>query len=272
MTTIYFQMYDATVYMCLAAEACYRFESGEYNAKFIQAGGWNNLYKGLCVGEQLKLNLQQMEVARSQRYERFLEIDKRILMSELFEESEWPKILEKLKKTGEIQFEFPERIFAQNYPGHYYRQIYYMHTSMIKPKDVDHIKEEIHIVLTQTSNAIVLTEDNDVVDYLFKESSARPSASSLLTNIRSGQQIAISKTIEDFGVDGIKGEMLLVDQDRYDPFEGTGVISKWHLEFADEHRRVEFLKDLTDISFILRYTSIPGSPQFTEYVKSKLKK
>ena len=272
MTTIYFQMYDATVYMCLAAEACYRFESGEYNAKFIQAGGWNNLYKGLCVGEQLKLNLQQMEVARSQRYERFLEIDKRILMSELFEESEWPKILEKLKKTGEIQFEFPERIFAQNYPGHYYRQIYYMHTSMIKPKDVDHIKEEIHIVLTQTSNAIVLTEDNDVVDYLFKESSARPSASSLLTNIRSGQQIAISKTIEDFGVDGKKGEMLLVDQDRYDPFEGTGVISKWHLEFADEHRRVEFLKDLTDISFILRYTSIPGSPQFTEYVKSKLKK
>ena len=272
MTTIYFQVYDAAIYLCLAAEACYRFESGNFNIHYIQTGGWNNVYKGLCVGEQLKLNLHQMEAARVNSFELHPEVKKNIKISELFEKSEWPKILEKLKKNGEIQFEFPERMFAEDHPGHYCRQIYFIMVKIIGDQENQDEDEDIHAILTQTSNSIVIAEDNDTIDYLFKESSKVPSSESLVTNIRSGQQIILSQIEKETGVYGFEFDTSMFSQEQYTPFHYVGVISKWHLKFTNEEKRVDFLKRITDINIKVRYTSIPGSPQFTEYVKSKLKK
>ncbi len=270
-TPLYFQMYDATVYMCLAAEACYRFESGDYTAQFIETGGWNNFYKGLCVGERLKLNLHKMEVSRAQKNERPIEIEHTVLLSEIFG-PEWDAALENLKKTGEIRFEFSEKLFAQHYPGFYYRQIYYMSISM-KTNSEKNIEEmNIHSILTQTSNSFLLKEDNDAIEYLFKESKTAPSSDVLLNNVRQGQRFSISKTVEDYGINCIKDDTSVIDQERYYPFEGVGLISKWHLNFTSKKYRDELLSILSDVSIKIRYTAIPGTPQFTEYVKNKVNK
>ena len=266
MNTIYLQMYDVVLYVCLATEACYRFESGEYYMRFIQAGGWNNSYRGLNMGEKLKLNLEQMASIRWQRYERFVEIEKEVSLSEIFGD-QWNKNLDLLKSKGEIVFDFPESFFAKNCPGHFYRQIYYMSFNMIGP-----VEQEVSVVLTQVSNVLIHAEDTIAFDYLINGYSGEiPTNSSYLSGIRAGQQVMFSKTKDDYGIAGIKPYMAIVDSDRFVPFEGCGLISKWHLAFTDEKARVELLNSTTDIMFIVRYTSLLGGSSYTEHVKNRLR-
>jgi hypothetical protein len=283
MSTIYLKMYDVALYLCLATEAAYRFEAGAHNTRFIDLSVWSNTYRGLNAGQKLKLNLEQMSMARVQGYERFLEIIKKISLKDLFG-TEWDKKLKTLRDTGEILFDFPEKMFAQDYPGHYYRQIYTLNVSLVgkqmikDPKtgksveeDFDDSVPEVHAILTQTSNSLIYSEDKSAFDYLMSGyTGATPPSTSYLSNIRSGQPIAISEVIEETGVAGVGYGLAIFDGDRYIPFEGTGLISKWHLIFTNDKQRVELLKGLTDIVFNVRYTSVVGSKTYTDHVKKSL--
>lgn len=284
MSTIYLRMYDVALYLCLATEAAYRFEAGAYNTRFIDISNiWDNAYRGLNAGSKLKLNLEQMSMARIQGYERFLEIIKKISLKDLFG-TEWNGKLKTLRETGEILFDFPEKLFAQDYPGHYYRQIYTLSVSLVgkqtikDPETGEYVEEdfedsfpEVHAILTQISNSLIYSEDTSAFDYLINGyTGATPPSTSYLSNIRSGQPIAISEVIEETGIAGVGYGLAIFDGDRYIPFEGTGLISKWHLIFTNEKQRGEFLKGLTDITFNVRYTSVVGSNSYKEHVKKSL--
>ena len=276
-SSLYFQMYEMALDMCLAAEASYRFESGEYKTKFIQPVSFNNLYKGLTCGEILKINLEQMSVNRWKKYERLLEAENDIYLSELFGDS-WPETLTKLKETSEITFEFTEKLFSTYQPGQYYRQIYIMSFNLLTndmPENPNHIwlKPQIQGRLTQLSNALIHKDDTSTFDYVMGNTQGvKPSDASYLENIRVGQTVNLSEMWGDNGIAGVGYGLAVFDGERYLPFEGTGAVSKWHLVFTNNQKNKEKLKNTVDIMFKLRHTAHMGSIQYVDHVIKALEK
>ncbi|EGH25338.1 insecticidal toxin complex protein, partial [Pseudomonas amygdali pv. mori str. 301020] len=69
---------------------------------------------------------------------------------------------------------------------------------------------------------------------------------------------------------------LMFDDGRYLPFEGTGAISNWTLEFPDAEVVKQFIgKDnkaaVTDIQLHIVYTAAEGGSQFASSIKQLLK-
>ncbi|ODS24077.1 hypothetical protein AB835_05490 [Candidatus Endobugula sertula] len=60
LSTLYYQFYDLTVSRCLKAELAYQWETDK-KTRFVQPGAWDSNHAGLLCGEQLMLNLAQME-------------------------------------------------------------------------------------------------------------------------------------------------------------------------------------------------------------------
>ena len=87
----------------------------------------------------------------------------------------------------------------------------------------------------------------------------KPDSSVVRVNWRANQQVAVSKVNE--ADDGIFALNFFLD-DRYFPFEGTGVVSSWRLEIPKEtnsalvkrEQNIEML-DIEDILIHVRYTS-----------------
>ncbi|RZA11684.1 MAG: hypothetical protein EOP02_31825, partial [Proteobacteria bacterium] len=93
--------------------------------------------------------------------------------------------------------------------------------------------EDIKAILTQTHNEIVLP------------TGARRS------DMRAHQQIALSTGLDDNGLFTLNFE----SNDRYLPFEYTGAISDWTLEFPNPDRQKAVLESINDIVIHLRYTA-----------------
>ncbi|TDB51558.1 hypothetical protein [Photorhabdus luminescens] len=68
----------------------------------------------------------------------------------------------------------------------------------------------------------------------------------------------------------------MFDDDRYLPFEGTGAISTWILEFPDQSVidvliPSTYTSQLKDIQINLHYTALDGGKPFATAVKGKMK-
>jgi hypothetical protein len=238
--TFYYQAYDATLALCLAAEACWQFELADFSTRFIQAGVWKDSYRGLSAGEALKLSLLKMESAYLSRNERLLEITKTVSLRQLKAQDpnsainqDWDTILLGLIDNGRADFELTQPMFDSNYPGHTVRRVRRISVSLpvlLGPY------EDIHATLTQTYSAVQIGD-------------------TLKENLRASQQIVLSGGVDDDGLFTFS-----FTDDRYLPFEGTGAISRWALEFTstDLVARERQLKSLTDIILKLDYTAKAG--------------
>ncbi|MBX8569833.1 toxin, partial [Pseudomonas cichorii] len=82
-STFYYQAYDATFSLCLAAQACWQYEIADYSASFIQPAAWKDTWRGLTAGESLKLDLLRMDAAYLARNDRKLEIVKTVSVRQL---------------------------------------------------------------------------------------------------------------------------------------------------------------------------------------------
>ncbi len=238
--TFYYQAYDATLALCLAAEACWQFELADFSTRFIQSGVWKDSYRGLSAGEALKLSLLKMESAYLSRNERLLEITKTVSLRQLKAQDpnsdinqDWDTILLGLIDNGRVDFELTQPMFDSNYPGHTVRRIKRISVSLpvlLGPY------EDIHATLTQTYSAVQIGD-------------------TLKENLRASQQIVLSGGVDDDGLFTFS-----FTDDRYLPFEGTGAISRWALEFTstDLVARKRQLESLTEIMLKLDYTAKAG--------------
>jgi len=93
--------------------------------------------------------------------------------------------------------------------------------------------EDIKAILTQTHNEIVLP------------------AGGRRRDMRAHQQIALSTGLDDNGLFTLNFE----SNDRYLPFEYTGAISNWTLEFPNHTLQKAVLESINDIVIHLRYTA-----------------
>jgi Tc toxin complex TcA C-terminal TcB-binding domain/Neuraminidase-like domain len=271
--TFYYQAYDATLSLCLAAEACWQFEMADFSTRFIQPGAWKDAYRGLTAGESLKLNLLKMEAAYLARHSRLLEITKTISVRQLLGKQDpvdseveiaWPAFVAGLMagEPGASMIELPQALFDADYPGHYLRRIMRMSVSL--PVTVGPY-QDIRATLTQTYNAVAMAPSIDAVNYL--KNPAEGAATGVRENLRASQEIAISSGLDDDGLFTFN-----FGDERYLPFEGTGAVSKWALEFptlgTENDERQHMLESLTDVILHVRYTASNGGAGFADEVRA----
>jgi hypothetical protein len=280
MSTLYFQAYDAVLSMCLSTEACWQYEIGDRDTRFISATAWVDNRFGLTAGETLKLGLLQMESAFLSRNERRLELNKTLSLKALLSDYDsasdsgalatgWPAVVETLRTRGEIQFELKSSTFDKDYPGHYLRQLLRLSVSLpvvLKPY------QDIHATLSQQTSSYLLKPQIGNVKYLYQQAGEFPEGSDadirqdqLVFNPRPNQQIGLSSGVDDDGM-----FMLDFGDERYFPFEGTGAISRWTLSFPNhegEEQQAMFYT-LTDVILHIGYLAVDGGKAFSAEVEA----
>ena len=239
----YRQAYDATLGLCLAAEACWQYEIADFNTRFVQPGAWHTTYRGLGAGELLTLNLLKMHTEYLRRHERELEIRKTVSLRQLKRKTktgsinkEWSGIQADLK-NGKYEFELTHELFENDYRDqqHYLRRIKTISVSL--PAIVGPY-ENIRATLTQTASKVFVSPGDQ---------------GSAMESRRAHQQIALSTGVDDNGL-----FTLNFNDERYLPFEYTGAISQWQLTFPNPEAQKDLLESLTDIIVHVSYTARVG--------------
>jgi len=245
---------------------------GDYDTTFVRPNVWMDNYHGLMAGESMALDLLRMESAFLHRHERRLELVKTISLRQLFDanakddpaQDDWAEVLKKFKDEGSLDFELPQKLFDCNYPGHYCRQITTLDVTLpvvLGPY------QDVQLVLTQVSSITAVKPVVASLDYLYAPDASR-TPPDIKLNLRNSQQIAVSTGIDDSGQ-----YMMSFGDERYQPFEGTGAVSKWRLELpmGKEDKQEALKESLTDIIVRVRYLAFMGNTTYREKVLDKLK-
>ena len=246
---VYFQSYKMAFDLAKEAEAAYRFERNVADSPILHPT-WDSLHKGLLAGETLMLGLNHLERAWVEAGENRAQIVKTISMKVPGND------FRKRFKKGLFTFNLTEEDFNADFPGHYCRKI---ESIAITIPSITGPYTDLHATLTQTTNRLIPTPDLDAVQTL--------SASADLTEggVISGkvaQQVILSQLVRDTGVYEPLGA-----GPHYRPFEGTGAVSSWELQFNAE-RDAAILDSITDVVVHLRYSAKIGDSGFQEQVRN----
>jgi hypothetical protein len=238
LSAVYFQSYKLAYDVAKRAERAFRFERGLTDSSFIQFGYWDSLRKGLLSGEKLHYDLKRMEIAYLDQNRREYEITKHVSLV-LHD----PMALIAFKATGQCVVELPEALFDMDYPGHYMRRI--KSVSLTIPC-VTGPYTSINCTLTLLKNRIRV-DGNAQQDYAEQDQDPR-----FVTNFAAIQSIATSHGRSDTGL----FELNFRDE-RYLPFEGAGVDSRWRIEMPKECNALDF-GTISDVILGVSYTARDG--------------
>jgi len=243
----YFQSYRLAYGLCKRAERSYRYELGLSESSFIKFGYWDSLKKGLLAGETLNHDLRQMQASYLDRNSRRFEISRYISLAAL----DWQALVTLMEK-GSCDFNIPETLFDNDYPGHYQRRLVRVSLTIVYPVGkLDNVKA----TLTMTANSVRVKDDLNAP---------------LATNYAAvPQKIALSNAQDDPGLFLTMLSNNLSDQ-RYLPFEGAGAISSWHLELPAANNEID-LTTVGDVIIHLYYTALDGRLQFKQAIEAKNK-
>ncbi len=239
-SVVYFQSYQLVYDVAKRAERAYRFELGLQDSNFIQFGYWDSLKKGLLAGEKLSHDLKRMEMAYLDRNKREYEVTKHISLAQIA-----PIDLLKLKETGQCFVDLPESLFEMDNPGNYMRRIKSVGVSI---PCVTGPYTSVNCTLTLLKNSIRVNTSAEPA-YERQQDADDPR---FWDNLVAIQSIVISHGQNDSGL----FETNLRDE-RYLPFEGSGVISTWRLELPKDIRQFDY-NTISDVILHLRYTARDG--------------
>ncbi|WP_181425867.1 neuraminidase-like domain-containing protein [Pseudomonas soli] len=271
---IYSSAYDATLSLCLMAEACLQYELGDFRSTWITTDGWLDNWRGMLAGETLQRDLIQMDVAAVTNNERPLDIRLDLSMCKVMG---WTSDeLHKHLKAGEVLFDLTARHFDEQYPGHYLRRI--ERIVLTFKHGTKSLSGSVAAMLTQTKSIVLLSNDSAGAQRLY--SSTEGSDDNLLRDLRPNQQAAIWSAKEI--TRNLDLQPSPKDETRYQPFEGTGAISSWVLSFPNADQ-ADFQKNaplydadgkcqVTDIEIEISYSAMDGGEAFSKQVKALLAK
>jgi len=241
-STVYFQFYKLAYDMAKRAERAFRFELGITDSSYIQFGYWDSFMKGLLAGEKLLLDLKRMEAAHIEQNKCEYEIIKHVSL--LLHD---PLALIQLKETGRCEVECSETLFDADFPGHHMRRL--KSVGMTIPCVLGSYTS-VNCTLTLLSNKTRLKnspappygENQDADDDRF------------VYNFAAMQSNVYGHAQNDSG----RFELNFHDE-RYQPFEGAGVISRWRIELTQDKELRQFDYDtISDVVLHLRYTARDG--------------
>lgn len=251
--TLYHQVYNLAYELSKKAEKTYCFERGISGANFIQSGYFDAGREGLLAGEQLYVALKQLEAAYQNERGHDYEITKQISLNQIN-----PLAIIQLRETGKCEFALPEVLFDMEYLGHYKRRI----------KSVSMSIPCIAGPYTGINATLRLLENkfrNTAIGGKTYEENTEETDDRFSTYIIPIDAIAASSAQNDSGM----FELNFKDE-RYLPFEGAGVISKWRLELPT-FKQFDY-HSISDVIIHLRYTSCEGGERLKSAATKSLSK
>jgi hypothetical protein len=252
LSAAYFSCYQMAFAQAKKAERAFRFERGLTESNFIQFGYWDSLRKGLLAGDKLDLALLQLEAAYTDQNTREYEIsrDLSLLLNA-------PLALIALKETGMCEIAVPESFFDADYPGHYMRRLKNVTLSVpcvVGPYTSLNCTLTLMTNKTRVSNALgdQYAENLESGDDRF------------VTNFAAVQSIATSHGTNDAGLFEVNFR-----DERYLPFEGGGVVSRWRLEMRKENNAFDF-ESISDAILHFKYTAREGGEPLRQAARQAL--
>lgn len=274
--TLQATLFDVAVSLCNSAEACWQFETGQFDKRIIRAPIWQADRYGLNAGNELRLDLHRLESEALLRNERHLEVHKTLSLQALIDKGlvcakdgkpvdTGTRLSDLLSEHGELDFTLSESLFNEDYPGHYLRRLHSVALSMpalLGPY------QNIRATLTQKQSRLLVKPDIEGVKFLTPKATRaeeQGDGSNVIMSLRARQQVCLSSANQDVGlVSNPEAD------DRYRPFEGTGAVSDWHLQFPRHTHQADALASLSDIILEVRYFALHGGPLFEEAVEKLL--
>ena len=201
--------------------------------------------EGLLAGEKLYLDIKRMEMSYYELNQREYELTKHISLLQTN-----PLALIQLRKTGRCNIRLPETLFDMDGPGHYFRRIKMVALSI--PCIVGPYAN-VNCTLTLLKSTIRKTQN------LRDGAYARADSEDGRFNDYFGslQSIVTSSAQNDTGLFDAN-----LRDERYLPFENSGVISEWQLQLPanpskGEPRQFDY-DTISDVIFHVRYTAREG--------------
>jgi len=235
---LYGQCFQFAFDIAKKAERALQHELGNPELNYLQFGYLAGK-EGLLAGEKLYLDIKRMEMAYYDLNQREYELTKHVSLMQVD-----PLALLQLRATGRCTVTLPEALFDMDGPGHYFRRIKWLAVSI---PCVTGPYASVNCTLTLLKSSIRKTQ-------VLGDGYAREDAEDDRFNDYFGslQSIVTSSGQNDSGL----FETNLRDE-RYLPFEGSGVISEWQLELPADVRQFDY-DTISDVILHLRYTAREG--------------
>jgi len=240
---IYSQCFQLAYDMARKAERALQHELSNPELSYLQFGYLAGR-EGLLAGEKLYLDIKRMEMAYLELNQREYELTKHVSLLQLD-----PMALLQLRMTGRCTVRLPEALFDMDGPGHYFRRI---KTLAVSIPCVTGPYASVNCTLTLLKSSI---RNTPAMDGGYAPENAEDSRFS--SYFGSLQSIVTSSSQNDSGM----FETNLRDE-RYLPFEGSGVISEWQLELPANPSKgdpCQFdYETISDVILHVRYTAREG--------------
>ena len=235
---LYTQVFQFAFDVAKKAERGLQQELGQPDLTFLQFGYMSGK-EGLLAGEKLYFDLKRMEMAYYELNQREYELTKHVSLLQIA-----PMSLMQLRSTGTCTIVLPEELFDKDGPGHYFRRI---KTVALSIPCVAGPYTSVNCTLSLTKSAIRIQKD--VVDSYARQGSEDSRFNDYYGSL---QAIVTSTAQNDSGM----FETNLHDE-RYLPFENSGVISEWRLELPSDPHQFDY-DTISDVIMHLRYTAREG--------------
>jgi len=251
---LYYQSYALAFDMASRTQAVFRFER-PLSPPFITQGYWNDARDGLLAGEHLDVALKRMELAYVADRPHDSEVSRPAFSLREID----PLALIQLRASGTCEFELTEALFDKDFPGDYMRRI--KTVALDVPCVVGPgVSLSCRLVLLEhryrksASLAGGYAEQQGDSERRFDTANVPVTA------------IAVSSGQNEHGV-----FELAFNGERYLPFEGAGVISRWRIELQRDFRPFDY-ETISDVGIRVQYTSCVGGESFKSAANAQLGK
>lgn len=235
---LYGQVFQFAYDVAKKAERSLQHELGKPELTFLQFGYMGGK-EGLLAGEKLYFDIKRMEMAYLELNQREYELTKHVSLMQID-----PLALLRLRTTGSCTVALPEALFDMDGPGHYFRRI----------KNVALSIPCVTGPYTSVNCTLQLTKSSIRKEVGVGDGYARLGSedSRFSDHFGSLQAIVTSSAQNDSGL----FESNLRDE-RYLPFENSGVISEWNISLPNEVRQFDY-DTISDLILHIRYTAREG--------------
>ncbi|MCB9489598.1 MAG: insecticidal toxin protein [Deltaproteobacteria bacterium] len=244
------QCFDFAFDIAKKAERTFQHELGNSDETFIKYD-YASGKEGLLAGDKLMLDLKRMEMAYHDLNEREYELTKHVSLLQID-----PLALVRLRSTGRCEFSVPEEIFDFDGPGHYFRRIKSVAVSIpcvAGPYVGVNCRLTLQKSRIRTSPLLTDNQYGEIIEPGNEDPrfhTYRGAVQSIVTSTAQGDSGLFDTQLND---------------ERYLPFEGSGVIGTWQLKLpgdpsnTNEPEPTQFdYNTISDVILHIRYTAREG--------------
>jgi hypothetical protein len=236
---LYAQAFQLAFDIAKKAERALQHELGDSSLSYIQFNYLDGI-EGLFAGEKLLADVKRMEMDYHDLNQREYELTKHVSLLQVA-----PLALLQLRANGSCMLALPEELFDLDCPGHYFRRIKSVAVSI---PCVTGSYTSVNCTLTLLNSSIRTSSQLSNNNYP-RSGPNDPRFSDYFGSI---QAIVTSSGQADSGL----FEANLNDE-RYLPFELSGVVSQWRLDLPADVRQFDF-DTISDVILHVRYTAREG--------------